>query len=131
MHVRQALLQYAKERGLDRRRKPLTRSREVQSHVNPAPFGEALDIPLRGGGKSYFIQQQRMQQVGRSANFFDRLIRQCCNLGHQAQGGRILFALFLKERNAYFQRCQRLASAIVQVASQLASLLILHLEKPL
>ena len=55
---------------------------EGQLYLDSASLPETVDIPLRGGSEACLIQQRRMQQVSRGANFLQRLICQCSNLGH-------------------------------------------------
>src|SRR5579872_3713021 len=52
------------------------RFRDLCLYVNPAAFGESIDIPLGRARKSYLVQQRRMQQVRHGSDLSDGLIRE-------------------------------------------------------
>jgi CRP/FNR family transcriptional regulator, cyclic AMP receptor protein len=131
MHVCQALLQYAEKDEFHPLRQPPRRVADLGTHADSAPLGEAFEIPLGGTGEAYFVQQWRMQEVRHRPNFPDRLIGQFRNFGNKREPGRLLLAAFLEGRNAYFQRGQRLAGRVMQVARYFTPLLILHLKQAL
>ncbi len=56
MHVGQALLQDTEKSDLYVSRQSLTRFRDVCLYANPATLGEALDVALGRGCKSYLVQ---------------------------------------------------------------------------
>jgi hypothetical protein len=131
MYIRQALLEDTEKNNLYLDGESLFSGCNIQLHVDPGSLGEALNVPLRSTSKAGFIQQWWVQEVGHGANFFNGLICQGGGLGGKNVSRRVLPAVFLKKRNADFQCRQRLACAVVQVARQLAPLLILNFEKPL
>jgi hypothetical protein len=131
MYIRQALLEDAEKNNLYLDGESLFSGCNIQFHLDPGSLGKALDVPLRSASKADFIQQWRVQEVGRGADFLNGLIRQGGGLGGKNVSRRVLPAVFLKKRNADFQCRQRLAGAVVQVARQLAPLLLLNFEKPL
>src|SRR6202521_2370557 len=131
MYVRQAFLQDAEEGNLCPYWESLLNGCDICLYVDPGALGETLDVPLSCASKADFIQQGWVQQVRHGANFLDGLIRQMCHIREELRYGWVFPAVFLKKRNTDFQRCQRLAGAVVQVPRQLASFFILHLHKPL
>src|SRR3984893_18391827 len=58
MHVGQALLQHTEKGNLHRDWQSFTIGRKGQAYVDPAPLGEALDIPLGGTTKACLVQQR-------------------------------------------------------------------------
>src|ERR1035438_3972601 len=127
MHVRQTFLENTEKGNLHVHRQPFRVGRKVEGYVQSTALGKALDVPLRRAAKAYLIQQRWMQQVRHGPYFLDCLICQFCHVGNKRHFGRVFFTVLLQERDTDFQRRQRLASAVVQITRQLASLLILYL----
>src|SRR5882757_4777485 len=110
-------------------REPSKIRREVQIHSNLAPLGEPLYVPAKGRSKSSFVQQRRMQQVRNRADLSTQFLYQggavlnrTCRLGQAlnigSHGGKV-----------HSQRRQHLSHAVVQLASDAPSLVILQLDQ--
>ena len=76
--------------------------RYVHAYIHSASLGKALDVPFRRASKAYLIQKRWMQQVRHGPYFLDGLISQLRHFGNKGHFGRVLFAVFLQERNTDF-----------------------------
>src|SRR5258708_25509184 len=76
MNIGETLLHRPENRSFRLALEPFKISGYFQIHINLATLGESLYVPPKSRGKSSFIQQRRMQQVGNCADLFAELLYQ-------------------------------------------------------
>src|SRR5438477_12483803 len=69
LDIRKALLQDPEDGYFCLRRKPLELSRNLNIDLNAGSLGESGRVPSCGGRQPQLIQQGRMKQVGKRADF--------------------------------------------------------------
>src|SRR5713101_9038149 len=129
MNIGKTFLYRAENSRFRLARKPPKILRKLQIDLDLAPLREALYVPAKCRSKSSFVQQGRMKQVRNRADFSTQLLYQrravvnrSGNLGEAidvgSHGGKV-----------HSQRRQHLSHAVVQLASDAPSLIILQLDQ--
>src|SRR5580692_10639961 len=127
--VGKTFLNHAEQSGFFFWRKALQRFVNDQIHVDAAAARKALGIPLQSGLQAEFVKQRRVQQVGKSANFFVHLEGEIGGIDQSLAYIEPRVTETIREvPEGHDENGEFLSSGIVQVASDLAALLILELK---
>src|SRR5689334_10430113 len=126
VNVGKALLQDAEQDKFSIARRAVHMLGDVAFDVKAAAPGESFDEPARGGGDSGFIEQWRMQEIGSSTYFLQRLIGQCVEIVDQGvESGRRSFYL-PDQSDGHLHRSEGLAHGVVKVACDATAFLVLQ-----
>ena len=128
VHVGQALLHNAEQRKLKVGGQPAEFRRYLEIDLQTAPFLQALHVPIDRLRQSRLIQQWRVQQVRRCANFRTQLCQKILGVGEHLGSARLLPSRTGESRECHAQGGYHLSSAVVQFTGNATSLFILTFQ---
>lgn len=127
MDVRKAFLYDAEDGDFQIARQPSQIRRQFQSDGDTASLPKSIDVPAESGFQTHFLEQRRVQQVGKRpqlrGNLPDNRGILCQALGQT----RTRFpGVGFQHREIHAQESKRLAGAVVQIAGDAPPFVILH-----
>ena len=130
MNVGQGLLDDTKDGQFQVGREPPEVLGNIEIDLQVAAFHQTLHIPPDGLRQTIFIQQRRMQKIGRSADLLVELLHQILRVIQSFGQRRIFLCLLCHAGEIHAQRRYNLTGTIVQLARNMPSLLILRSQQP-
>jgi len=127
VNIGERLLRDTKQAQFIVGRQPMHRGRKIEPHLDGAALMKAVSQPAQGAEQSQFIEQRRMQQIGRSSDFRRALGRQPDAVFEQLAppiGGAPCVLQQLGQ--AQFQRSEGLPGGVVQITADSAPFFILQ-----
>ncbi len=129
MNVCKTLLHGTENRRFRLTRQPLKTRGDFQIHFDLAAFGESIDVPVESGRKSRFVEQRWMEQVGDGADLSTEFLYQSRTVVNRTGSLGEAFDVGSHRRKVHSEGGQHLAYAVVQLAGDAPSLIILQLHQ--
>jgi len=126
MDVGQAFLQHAEENELAVARGAIHVVGDIGVNFNAAALGEALQKPSGGGGDASLVEQGRMQEIRGGADFLQGLVGESVEIIDEEFEVRGRGFGLPNESDGHFHGGEGLSGGVVQLAGNLAALIVLQ-----